>query len=222
MVGESGQQDVVGVALGTQPQSNVVLRVNSSNPDDVTVHPHEPQAPSPGVFLTFTPENWARPQFFTVRAVQDALVEGDERHSVIISVDDENSHPDFHAVDDVQLDVLTDDDDDAEVGDFVWNDVNGNGRQDDGEPGVPNITVQLWSPGADGAAGGGDDSLVSSTETAADGRYLFLTLHPQAYFVRILLPAGSALAPANTGDEDLDSDFDPVLAVTDVFDPGST
>src|SRR5262245_43669785 len=31
------------------------------------------------------------------------------------------------------------------IGDFVWNDLSRNGIQDAGEPGIPNITVELWN-----------------------------------------------------------------------------
>ena len=45
----------------------------------------------------------------------------------------------------------------ASIGDFVWNDLNANGVQDSGEPGIANVPVQLWQPGPDGLSGTGDD-----------------------------------------------------------------
>ena len=31
----------------------------------------------------------------------------------------------------------------AQIGNFVWNDLNGNGIQDAGEPGIPSVSVTL-------------------------------------------------------------------------------
>lgn len=33
----------------------------------------------------------------------------------------------------------------ASVGNFVWHDLDGDGRQDVGEPGIGGLTVQLWN-----------------------------------------------------------------------------
>lgn len=60
---------------------------------------------------------------------------------------------------------------DASIGDTVWLDLDGDGTQDPGEPGMPGITVTVTSPGADGITGTADD-LVVVTETDTDGRYL--------------------------------------------------
>ncbi len=43
------------------------------------------------------------------------------------------------------------------IGDTVWLDVNGDGVQDAGEPGIPGVTVELTWYGPDGSPGGGDD-----------------------------------------------------------------
>ncbi|MCP4339393.1 MAG: hypothetical protein GY799_11020, partial [Desulfobulbaceae bacterium] len=73
------------------------------------------------------------------------------------------------------------------IGDYVWEDTNGNGAQDDGNTGINDVTVRLYTPGADGQPGGGDDTLVSTTITASmpttPGYYLFDNLVPGNYFV---------------------------------------
>lgn len=51
-----------------------------------------------------------------------------------------------------------------QIGNRVWKDLNGDGRQDAGEPPLPGVTVNLY----DGSGG-----LVGTTETDADGGYLF-------------------------------------------------
>ncbi|MEI8199491.1 MAG: SdrD B-like domain-containing protein [Eubacteriales bacterium] len=63
----------------------------------------------------------------------------------------------------------------ASVGDRVWNDINGDGVQDAGEAGIPNVKVILTYP---------DNSTVS-TITDANGYYLFSNLNPGNYTLSI-------------------------------------
>ncbi|HQY32824.1 MAG TPA: SdrD B-like domain-containing protein [Actinotalea sp.] len=57
------------------------------------------------------------------------------------------------------------------IGDRAWVDVDRDGVQDAGEPGLGGLTVQVTYLGGDGVAGGGDD-LVLTVVTATDGGYL--------------------------------------------------
>jgi uncharacterized repeat protein (TIGR01451 family) len=78
------------------------------------------------------------------------------------------------------------------IGDRVWNDPDGDGTQDGGEPGIPGVTVDLRNA---------DGDVVASTTTGADGAYSFSNVYPGDYSVRIdtdTLPAGM------TGTYDLD------------------
>lgn len=89
----------------------------------------------------------------------------------------------------------------AVLGDRVWLDADGDGVQDVGEPGLANVTVELYDPGADGQPGGGDDVLVGTAVTDAGGTYLFDHLAPGDYFVDVdgtTLPAGLSLSPGAT------------------------
>ena len=80
----------------------------------------------------------------------------------------------------------------AELGDFVWDDQNGDGVQDGGEPGIPGATVTLTWAGPDGVLGsGGDDVVLGSQPTGAAGGYLFTDLPPGVFGVTVTtLPAG--------------------------------
>lgn len=60
----------------------------------------------------------------------------------------------------------------VEIGNRVWNDINMNGVQDAGEPGIANVLVVLRSPGDDGAYNTSDDQTWSVT-TDANGNYYF-------------------------------------------------
>ncbi|MBS1968412.1 MAG: DUF11 domain-containing protein, partial [Chloroflexi bacterium SZAS-1] len=80
------------------------------------------------------------------------------------------------------------------IGDRVWNDTNGNGVQDAGEPGLIGVTVRLIGPGADGLFGTADDA-ISTVVTGANGDYLFTDLPAGTYRVQIdasTIPAGLA------------------------------
>ena len=109
------------------------------------------------------------------------------------------------------------------IGDYVWHDANRDGIQDTGEVGINGVVVELWSPGADGQAGGIDDTLVSATLSAADGAgyngfYRFGDLLPGSYYVRFTPPAGYSISPQEQGsDPEKDSDPDPLTGETAVL-----
>ena len=71
------------------------------------------------------------------------------------------------------------------VGNIVFSDINDDGNIDVGEPGIAGVTLYLYSVGADGIIGGGDDQLVDTTVTGSDGRYVLNTGTPGNYYVEI-------------------------------------
>lgn len=91
----------------------------------------------------------------------------------------------------------------ASLGNYVWNDLNLDGIQDANEPGVPGVTVTLYT-----SAG----VFAGVTSTDANGLYQFTGLTPGDYYVEFSnLPAGyeftDADASGNTQDtEDSDAD----------------
>ncbi len=124
----------------------------------------------------------------------------------------------------VGIDAGLIDDVKASLGDRVWIDLNKNGIQDSGEPGVPGVTMILNDAGPDGLANTADDVLVSLTTTDANGYYLFSGLDPAKYFVVAIPPVGYETTTKNTGTNDLkDNDFtagitSPTDAISDVYD----
>ncbi len=65
------------------------------------------------------------------------------------------------------------------IGDFVWKDLNDNGQQNAGEPGVNGVKVILWK-----AVGGVPVTKLDSTVTAGNGAYLFSNLKKDTYIVQ--------------------------------------
>jgi hypothetical protein len=83
----------------------------------------------------------------------------------------------------------------GEIGDFVWADLNGNGCQDAGEPGIPGVRVDLYS----GCPASGN--ALQTTTTDANGKYLFTGLCAGTYTVHFHTPIGlvHTLAHQNCG-----------------------
>lgn len=85
----------------------------------------------------------------------------------------------------------------ASIGDFVWNDLDGNGLQDDGAAatvGIENVTVSLYTGTTVNAV-----NLVTTDDTDANGAYLFAGLAPGTYTVAIDTADLSAGARSSTG-----------------------
>jgi uncharacterized repeat protein (TIGR01451 family) len=92
----------------------------------------------------------------------------------------------------------------ASLGDFVWEDTNGNGIQDAGEPGVGGVTVNLKDE---------NGNVIATTTTAGNGSYSFTGLTPGTYSVQFVLPGGytyTTLGAAGSTEQN-DSDADPAM-----------
>jgi hypothetical protein len=66
---------------------------------------------------------------------------------------------------------------DPSIHGMKWNDLDGDGSQDDGEPGLANWQIQLQ----------GDNGIFSSTLTGSQGNYWFMNLPPGNYTVTEVL-----------------------------------
>ncbi len=78
----------------------------------------------------------------------------------------------------------------GKIGDRVWDDLSGDGIQDQGEPGLPGVTVNLRTCGGE---------FLASTITGADGTYLFEALDVGDYKLEFLVPVGYTLSPRKQG-----------------------
>jgi hypothetical protein len=94
------------------------------------------------------------------------------------------------------------------LGDRIWNDLDNDGEQDAGEPGIANVVVELYTP---------QGSYLEQTTTNDSGYYFFTDLAPDDYKVKIALSnfqgggtlAGYSYSPINAAADDVDSDFNP-------------
>ncbi|NIL99290.1 MAG: hypothetical protein GTO62_19870, partial [Planctomycetales bacterium] len=96
------------------------------------------------------------------------------------------------------------------LGDFVWEDIDGDGIQDEGEPGMKGISVWLYQGPTDALV------LVGQTHTNSDGRYVFVDIMPDtSYQLKFHLSEGYGLTVANAGDDD-NKDSDAMLVMDHV------
>lgn len=100
------------------------------------------------------------------------------------------------------------------LGNYVWEDIDHDGQQDDFEPPVPGVTVNLKDE---------NGMVIATTVTDENGEYYFLGLDPGTYSVQFVIPDGFDYTASNTGDDALDSDIVPGMnGMTGnyVLDPG--
>jgi len=96
---------------------------------------------------------------------------------------------------------------DAQIGDFVWRDLNRNGIQEAGEAGIPGVMVLLRSGGAD----------VDTAFTDDEGYYEFTTA-PGDYRLFFQTPDGLTFTQQEAGtDPALDSDPEPATGLSPAY-----
>ncbi len=92
----------------------------------------------------------------------------------------------------------------ASLGDYVWEDLNRDGQQQLGEPGIPGVLVSLY---ADANTDGAPDGPALDTETTdGTGFYQFTNLTPGDYIVGFGTPATYLTTLSNQGPDGTDSD----------------
>jgi len=94
----------------------------------------------------------------------------------------------------------------SSVGNFVFEDLNNNGLQDNGEPGMADVTVKLLDC---------NGNLIIQKQSGSDGYYRFDGLAAGCYKVQFVLPLGYNFSPKNAGNDIIDSDADPVTGISD-------
>jgi uncharacterized delta-60 repeat protein len=99
----------------------------------------------------------------------------------------------------------------------VWVDENGNGLRDDSEPPLSGVTVTLYNAGLDNQVGGGDDLLVASTQSDAQGQFTFQGLPRGMYYVQYQATGGYGLTVKGAGGDSRSSNADPQTGLSEPF-----
>jgi len=96
----------------------------------------------------------------------------------------------------------------VQVGNFIWEDQNGNGLQDEGEPGIGGVEIELYRAGE-------DDEPIETTTSGSDGEYGFTELAPGTYYIRVVPPATHTITDRDQGEDNtLDSDVNPLTGIS--------
>ncbi len=140
----------------------------------------------------------------TVSPVLDKKAEGAETVIVTITAADKE----YTVGDPKTATVTIQDYSKSGISDFVWDDLNRNGLQDFGEPGIKDVTVKLFKAGV--------ADPVAQAKTGVDGKYTFgpalgsAGIDPGKYTVQFVLPTGYAFtAKGASANRAIDSDANP-------------
>ena len=102
---------------------------------------------------------------------------------------------------------------DVGVGDRVWEDWDGDGVQDAGEPGLSNVLVHIYTS---------NNVLAATARSDADGAYFAQGMGPGTYTLQFFPPDGYQFSPQYARTEpDLDSDPNALSGITDPIVLGS-
>ncbi len=93
----------------------------------------------------------------------------------------------------------------ATIGNFVWHDLNRDGIQDAGEPGIEGVTINVWETDAAGNIPMGSSPTVVTTD--ANGQWT-LDVTPGSYRTNVIVPTGFiGFTTQDVGDDATDSDI---------------
>ena len=104
----------------------------------------------------------------------------------------------------------------ASIGDFVWNDLNNNGQQEEDEPGIEGVLVSLSDENGDIVIDANGVAVVPVT-TDENGNYLFTNLAPGDYIVTFTTPDNFSITNANIGNDTTDSDLQLITGNSGVY-----
>ena len=111
----------------------------------------------------------------------------------------------------------------AKVGNLVWEDTNGNGIQNAGEPGLNGVTVKLIWGGLNNIIGDVDDKIYTTVTSnmGINGVYMFPGLFPGNYNISVPTNPAGGFVPTfpdqgfnDTQDADMPSGIDFVVLPT--------
>ena len=120
---------------------------------------------------------------------------------VAVDQDDTDSDPEDDNEDEDDTDTITlevkDDgdnglDNSSEIGDYIWLDANGNGLQENTEPGIEGITVNLYQSN-------NINTIFKTIESDKDGYFCFTELSSGNYFVEFIIPDGYVVTKPKAG-----------------------
>ncbi|MBV7329484.1 hypothetical protein KFU94_14775 [Chloroflexi bacterium TSY] len=173
-VAEGGAPIVYEIVLTSQPTGTVTIKPGADS--QIDVQPSD---------LTFDQTNWQTAQRVTVQAIDDELSEGDQSSTIKHSVISEDVFYSGQSVDEVRI-MIVDNDEPSNftVQGIVFEDRNGNGLREEGEPAVVGAIAILSDAETDGTR------YHEQSETDTDGLYRFYEVPSSTYKLTIEPPIG--------------------------------
>ena len=204
-VQDAGEPGVSNVLVTLYNSSNVAVRSTYTNVNgnylftDVTPGSYTVGVSLPPAFV-FSPNNGA----VSGATNSDVIPATGRTASFTVNAGDQITYVDAG----IKTQVSTN----GSVGDFVWNDINKNGIQEAGEPGIAGVTVRLLN--------GTTSAIIATTTTDATGKYIFNDVPAGSYKVEFVTPAGYTTTTKLNSDvaaSGTDSDVDPANSRTATF-----
>ncbi|RUR72640.1 hypothetical protein DSM107007_56740 [Nostoc sp. PCC 7120 = FACHB-418] len=200
---EGGNTDSYTLVLRTQPTADVTVTLNTGS-----------QITTDKTTLTFTSANWNTPQTITVNAVNDTITEGNHTSTISHSISSTDTNYSNVTLPDIAVSIT---DNDAEIRGMKWNDIDGDGVKDTGEPGLQGWTIYL-----DSNTNGQLDNGEISTTTDANGNYQFTNLRPGVYTVAEVQQPGWKQTFPGTNITTTNADIPLAIPSLDMISPGDS
>lgn len=169
-VSDLGQSDTFDIVLPTQPASDVLLTVTTTDASEASVTP---------TTVRFTPLNWSTPQTITVNGVTDLIPDGNQTSEVVIT----------DGTDSVRVSVTSVDDDGTVPGPPVFT--------SPGQLPDTNRPIFTWTPGIRSSRYDLDvfnhvtGDLVQSADSIAANSFAFPSPFPDGLYRAVLTPFNS-------------------------------
>lgn len=204
-VQDAGEPGVSNVLVTLYNSSNVAVRSTYTNVNgnylftDVTPGTYTVGVSLPPAFV-FSPNNGA----VSGATNSDVVPATGRTASFAVNAGDQITYVDAG----IKTQVSTN----GSIGDFVWNDINKNGIQESGEPGIAGVTVRLLN--------GTTNAIIATTTTDATGKYIFNDVPAGDYKVEFVTPVGYTTTTklnSNVAASGTDSDVDPANSRTATF-----
>ena len=97
---ETGETTTFELVLSSQPTADVSVNFNNDNPDEGSLSANT---------VTFTPQNWDRPQIVTVTGVDDSIADGDINYTITPTVSSLDENYNNFELENITLTNLDDD-----------------------------------------------------------------------------------------------------------------
>ncbi|UJS27954.1 carboxypeptidase regulatory-like domain-containing protein [Macrococcoides canis] len=177
---DEGEQPIAGVTVTLEDENGKVIATTTTDENGYYVF----ECVEPGKYVV----NFETPEGMTPTVKNEGDNDGKDSDGTRVSVT-------VGEKDDLTIDsgFYTPEKPCVKIGDYVWNDENRNGIQDEGEQPIAGVTVTLEDE---------NGKVIATTTTDENGYYVFECVEPGKYVVNFETPEGMTPTVKNEGDND--------------------